>query len=256
MSQSPKVFTSAEIRFSTDGGAFVALHDFKALQARLAAFEQSPLRAAWIPVGSHRPPEENCPNGQPVEYLCLYKDGRQAVDEWLHDDTDGWVFWQGEPTHWMRLPEGLPQAPDLLTFTPGLYAVHYIDNWNGEGDYTFGLAELDKSGTWYNANPNERQISLLTHHGDRLIQAWPLVDNGAPELTYRAGITAARAAAAQHLRQYCDNHSPTGQVRDLEPEHFAIWHALYAMANTITEQLDADPVPSSAILTPALELTV
>lgn len=51
----------------------------------------------WISVDERQPDEHK------AEYLCLFEDGHQQVTEWLLDDTDGWVFWYGEPTHWMPL---------------------------------------------------------------------------------------------------------------------------------------------------------
>lgn len=51
----------------------------------------------WISVDDRLPDEHK------AEYLCLFEGGQQQVTEWLLDDTDGWVFWYGEPTHWMPL---------------------------------------------------------------------------------------------------------------------------------------------------------
>lgn len=51
----------------------------------------------WISVDDRLPDEHK------AEYLCLFAGGQQQVTEWLLDDTDGWVFWYGEPTHWMPL---------------------------------------------------------------------------------------------------------------------------------------------------------
>lgn len=52
----------------------------------------------WISV------EERLPDERKAYYLCLFEDGHQQVSEWLHDDIQGWVFWYGDPTHWMPLP--------------------------------------------------------------------------------------------------------------------------------------------------------
>jgi len=52
----------------------------------------------WVPVSERLPDEHK------AEYLCLFDAGHQQVTEWLHDETEGWCFWYGDPTHWMPLP--------------------------------------------------------------------------------------------------------------------------------------------------------
>ncbi|PNG11901.1 DUF551 domain-containing protein [Stutzerimonas stutzeri] len=52
----------------------------------------------WISVS------ERLPDAHKADYLCLFEGGHQQVSEWLHDDVQGWVFWYGDPTHWMPLP--------------------------------------------------------------------------------------------------------------------------------------------------------
>lgn len=63
----------------------------------------------WVPVSERLPDEHK------AEYLCLFDGGHQQVSEWLLDETEGWVFWYGNPTHWMPLPA----APALLA-TPSM----------------------------------------------------------------------------------------------------------------------------------------
>lgn len=52
----------------------------------------------WIAVTDRLPDEHK------ESYLCLFADGYQQVTEFLYDDTEGWCFWYGDPTHWMPLP--------------------------------------------------------------------------------------------------------------------------------------------------------
>ncbi|WP_220816091.1 DUF551 domain-containing protein [Pseudomonas paralcaligenes] len=58
----------------------------------------------WISIEDQRPDEHK------ANYLCLFADGHQQVTEWLLDDTEGWCFWYGNPTHWMPLPPALSQG--------------------------------------------------------------------------------------------------------------------------------------------------
>lgn len=51
----------------------------------------------WISV------EERLPE-IPGEYL-IWCNGHAQVSEWVHGETEGWVFWYCDPTHWMPLPE-------------------------------------------------------------------------------------------------------------------------------------------------------
>lgn len=67
------------------------------IYAPVAQTEQ-PEQSDWISV------EDRLPDGHKAEYLCLFGDGHQQVSEWLHDETEGWVFWYGDPTHWLPLP--------------------------------------------------------------------------------------------------------------------------------------------------------
>lgn len=48
--------------------------------------------------------EDRLPDEHKAEYLCLFGGGDQQVTEWIHGETEGWVFWYGYPTHWRTLP--------------------------------------------------------------------------------------------------------------------------------------------------------
>ena len=54
--------------------------------------------SGWIKCSDRLPDEHK------ASYLCLFEYGEMQVSEWLHDDTEGWCFWYGDPTHWMPLP--------------------------------------------------------------------------------------------------------------------------------------------------------
>lgn len=67
----------------------------RSLTERLERAEKD---AGWISV------EDRLPDEHKAEYLCLFGGGDQQVTEWIHDETEGWVFWYGYPTHWRTLP--------------------------------------------------------------------------------------------------------------------------------------------------------
>jgi len=58
-----------------------------------------------------------------------------------------------------------PQAP--------LYAVYYIDNWDGAGDRCYALAVQDKEGNFIEHMDHQ---PLVDHEGSRILQVWPLND--------------------------------------------------------------------------------
>jgi hypothetical protein len=58
-------------------------------------------------------------------------------------------------------------APDSV----GLFAIHYFDNWDGEGDTYHLIARKDEQGRWF---AEESCKQLLQYEGDRIIKAWPL----------------------------------------------------------------------------------
>ena len=58
---------------------------------------------------------------------------------------------------------------------PGLYAILYRDNWDGEGDEYHLLAEY-KDGKWLNDVSGKE---LLQYEGDAILRVWPLTDDKA-----------------------------------------------------------------------------
>lgn len=64
----------------------------------------------------------------------------------------------------------------------GLYAIHYRDNWDGEGDTYYMVAERTKDGRWLD-NDSGRQ--LLEYQGSAVLEMWPLT-SGTSSDRYRA----------------------------------------------------------------------
>lgn len=60
---------------------------------------------------------------------------------------------------------------------PGLYAIRYCDNWDGEGDVYTMLARMEDDGQWTDAHTG---MALLEYEGDKVLQSWPLFDVATP----------------------------------------------------------------------------
>jgi len=56
---------------------------------------------------------------------------------------------------------------------PGLYAIRYRDNWDGEGDICTMLARRKDDGTWISEDTGKL---LLQYEGDAILRVWPLHD--------------------------------------------------------------------------------
>ena len=69
--------------------------------------------------------------------------------------------------------ENIPQ------YSPGLYAVRHIDNWDGERDVSLSFAKLDAAGKWTHA---ENGTPHLEYKGDKVLKAWPLEAAAQPAL--------------------------------------------------------------------------
>lgn len=67
------------------------------------------------------------------------------------------------------------QAVDKPALNPGLYAILFRNNWDGEGDTYETLATLGKDLVWYDY---ENGAELLEFQGDEVLKAWPLDDGG------------------------------------------------------------------------------
>lgn len=58
-----------------------------------------------------------------------------------------------------------------------MYALLFVNNWDGEGDHEYLIAELSDQGVWTryeNGNP------LFEFAGDKIISAWPLFESVPP----------------------------------------------------------------------------
>lgn len=76
----------------------------------------------------------------------------------------------------VRLEERLGHAlhaidPKLLHYSPGLYVVHHIDYWDGEGDIRWSFANLDAHGKWTH---DEGGKPLIEYERDEILQVIPL----------------------------------------------------------------------------------
>lgn len=60
--------------------------------------------------------------------------------------------------------------------TPGLHAIHYRDNWDGEGNTYHLLAILKDDGTWISDDSGKQ---LIQCKGDAILRVWPLTDGTA-----------------------------------------------------------------------------
>ena len=61
---------------------------------------------------------------------------------------------------------------------PGTYAIDYRDNWDGEGDRYFCIAEKTAGGKWIR---HESGQELLEYKGDAILAAWLLAASEAQE---------------------------------------------------------------------------
>ncbi len=76
----------------------------------------------------------------------------------------------------------LAQQPATAEQEPGLFAIHYRDNWDGEGDTYYLLARRTEDGRWMS---DESGKKLLEYEGDAVLEAWPLT-SGTTSDKYRA----------------------------------------------------------------------
>ncbi|KWR82510.1 hypothetical protein [Pseudomonas sp. PI1] len=68
------------------------------------------------------------------------------------------------------------QVPDGCA--PGTYAIDYRDNWDGEGDRYFCIAEKTADGKWIRQESGQE---LLEYKGDAILAAWLLAASEAQE---------------------------------------------------------------------------
>ncbi|MFG8343408.1 hypothetical protein ACEOPV_05475, partial [Pseudomonas aeruginosa] len=61
---------------------------------------------------------------------------------------------------------------------PGTYAIDYLDNWDGEGDRYFCIAEKTADGKWIRQESGQE---LLEYKGDAILAAWLLAASEAQE---------------------------------------------------------------------------
>lgn len=85
-------------------------------------------------------------------------------------------------------------APPPSEAPAGVYAIHYLDNWDGQGDRYFAIAHKYPDGRWLF---EESGKELLQYEGDKILRVWPLSAAspapGGPEV--REAVVAAIAEA-------------------------------------------------------------
>lgn len=115
------------------------------------------------------------------------RDAAQArVAELEKQEPVGFVrVMAGEPSQYswhqgVTLPEGkhhLYAAPVAQAghvpeqCGPGIYAIHYLDNWDGQSDRSYLISEKTPDGRWI---CHENGSELLQYKGDAILSAWPL----------------------------------------------------------------------------------
>lgn len=62
-------------------------------------------------------------------------------------------------------------APSPSEVPAGVYAIHYLDNWDGQGDRYFAIAHKYPDGRWLF---EESGKELLQYEGDKILRVWPL----------------------------------------------------------------------------------
>lgn len=67
------------------------------------------------------------------------------------------------------------QPAQIEQVAPGLYAILYRDNWDGEG-YVYHLLAEYKDGKWYAEDSGKE---LLEYEGDAILRVWPLTNDKA-----------------------------------------------------------------------------
>ncbi|HIE5014173.1 TPA: hypothetical protein ACXNLO_001393 [Enterobacter cloacae] len=110
---------------------------------------------------------------------------------------------------------------------PGIYAILFRNNWDGEGDTYEAFASLDAEGVWRNEDGDE----LLEYQGDEVLKAWPL-DDGSDVLALLDELEAKdRSWAAQddHINQQAD------RIESLEKKNGDLGRALGAAEKRIAE---------------------
>lgn len=60
---------------------------------------------------------------------------------------------------------------EVVATAPGLHAVRFRNNWDGQGDIEMVFATFTDKGVWV----NEDGKPLIEYEGDKILQAWPLV---------------------------------------------------------------------------------
>jgi len=90
-----------------------------------------------------------------------------SYDEWYTGAVNAWGIWQARAA----------LQPAGLAVPEGLHAIHYRDNWDGQGDTYFILARKGNDGRWI---AEETNAELMQYKGDAILHVWPLTKDAAP----------------------------------------------------------------------------
>ncbi|MDF3932773.1 hypothetical protein [Pseudomonas citronellolis] len=108
---------------------------------------------------------------------------RLTHDDYVHEDMRPMPVVECTKCHtWVRAEAWnsragqAGQVPDGCA--PGTYAIDYLDNWDGEGDRYFCIAEKTADGKWIR---HESGQELLEYKGDAILAAWLLAASEAQE---------------------------------------------------------------------------
>jgi hypothetical protein len=110
--------------------------------------------------------------------LPAFEDEQAAIKEmqrrnkkWPHNKREVRALYDGTPP--AQPAQRTEQEP-----VAGLYAVLFVNNWDGEGDQEYVFAKLSEHGVW---NRYEDGSLLFEYRGDKIISAWPLSEAAIPE---------------------------------------------------------------------------
>ena len=104
-----------------------------------------------------------------------YEERGLMIRKEFHDELSAALGVACEAVYAAKSIAAAEQAQQAEPVAPGLYAILYRDNWDGDGDVYHLLAEYN-DGKWY---AEESGKELLQYEGDAILRVWPLTDDAA-----------------------------------------------------------------------------
>ncbi len=101
-----------------------------------------------------------------VAWIKTDLSGELAHDDDLTDEAKDSGRWAP-----LYTSSALFQPEPITPTTPGLYAIQYCNNWDGQHDTYYVFAQLDAKGSWIS---EESGNELLQYEGDEILKAWLL----------------------------------------------------------------------------------